>query len=59
MFFRKIDKINGDDLMKFKIGDQQIKEIEKVLDCTFTKRGNQYRSVLYNEENQRKPVKEY
>ena len=54
MFFRKIEKINGDDLMKFKIGDQQIKEIEKVLDCTFTKRGNQYRSVLYNEENQRK-----
>ena len=40
--------------MKFKIGDQQIKEIEKVLNCSFTKRGNQYRSVLYNEENQRK-----
>ena len=40
--------------MKFKIGDQQIKEIEKVLHCEFSKRGNQYRSVLYNEENQRK-----
>lgn len=40
--------------MKFKIGDQQIKEIEQVLNCSFTKRGNQYRSVLYNEENQRK-----
>jgi hypothetical protein len=40
--------------MKFKIGDQQIKEIEKVLNCSFTKRGNQYRSVLYNEESQRK-----
>lgn len=38
--------------MKFKIGDQQIKEIEKVLHCEFSKRGNQYRSVLYNEENQ-------
>jgi len=40
--------------MKFKIGDQQIKEIEKVLNCSFKKRGNQYRTVLYNEENQRK-----
>jgi hypothetical protein len=40
--------------MKFNIGDKQIKEIEQVLNCTFSKRGNQYRSVLYNEENQRK-----
>ena len=40
--------------MKFKIGDQQIKEIEKVLNCSFTKRGSQYRSVLYNEESERK-----
>jgi hypothetical protein len=40
--------------MKFNIGDKQIKEIEQVLHCTFSKRGNQYRSVLYNEENQRK-----
>ena len=40
--------------MKYKIGEQQIKEIENVLNCSFTKRGNQFRSVLYNEENQRK-----
>ena len=40
--------------MNFKIGDQQIKEIEQVLECSFTKRGNQYRSVLYNEESDRK-----
>ena len=40
--------------MKFNIGDQQIKEIEKVLNCSFSHRGNQYRSVLYNEESQRK-----
>ena len=40
--------------MKFKITDKNISEIEKVLDTKFTKRGDQYRAVLENSEQQRK-----
>jgi hypothetical protein len=40
--------------MKFKITDKNISEIEKVLDTKFTKRGDQYRTILENEEQKRK-----
>lgn len=40
--------------MKFEFTNQHIQEIEKVLLSKFSKRGNQYRTVLTNEENDRK-----
>lgn len=40
--------------MKFKFTDKQIEEIEKVLETKFTKRGDQYRAVLENQEQNRK-----
>jgi len=40
--------------MKFKITDDKISEIEKVLETKFIKRGDQYRAVLENPEQNRK-----
>lgn len=40
--------------MNFKFSDKQFKEIENVLNSKFSKRGNQYRTVLSNEEGSRK-----
>lgn len=40
--------------MKFKFTDKKIAEIEKVLETKFTKRGDQYRTVLENEVEKRK-----
>ena len=40
--------------MKFKFTDKKIAEIEKVLATSFTKRGDQYRAVLENKEQNRK-----
>lgn len=40
--------------MKFKITDDKIAEIEKVLEVKFTKRGDQYRAVLENTEQNRR-----
>jgi hypothetical protein len=40
--------------MKFKFTDQSIEEIEQVLETKFTKRGDQYRAVLENQEQNRK-----
>ena len=40
--------------MKFKITDENIAEIEQVLQTKFTKRGDQYRAVLENKEQNRK-----
>ena len=41
--------------MKFKFTAGHIAEIEKVLETSFTHRGNQYRAVLENKEDKRKP----
>ena len=40
--------------MKFKFTDDKITEIGKVLETKFSKRGNQYRTVLENQEHKRK-----
>lgn len=40
--------------MKFKFTNDKIAEIEKVLETKFTKRGDQYRAVLENSEQNRK-----
>ncbi len=40
--------------MNFTFTDEQIEEIEKVLKTKFSKRGNQYRTVLKDEEESRK-----
>lgn len=40
--------------MKFKITNENIEEIEKVLQTKFTKRGDQYRAILENKEQNRK-----
>jgi len=40
--------------MKFKFTDKNIEEIEKVLETTFSKRGDQYRAVLENQDQNRK-----
>lgn len=40
--------------MPFKFTPEKFKELEKVLDTKFTKRGNQYRAVLLNTELGRK-----
>jgi hypothetical protein len=40
--------------MKFKFTDEKIVEIEKVLETKFTKRGDQYRAILENQEQNRK-----
>ena len=40
--------------MKFKFTEKKISEIEKIFGATFTKRGNQYRMLLENEELSRK-----
>jgi hypothetical protein len=40
--------------MKFKFTDQKISEIEQVLETKFTKRGDQYRAILENQEQNRK-----
>ncbi len=40
--------------MKFKFTNDKIVEIEKVLETKFTKRGDQYRAVLENSEQNRK-----
>ena len=40
--------------MKFKFTNDKIAEIEKVLEMKFTKRGDQYRAVLENSEQNRK-----
>lgn len=40
--------------MKFKFTEKKIKEIEKVLETTFSKRGAQFRAVLENKEQNRK-----
>ncbi len=40
--------------MKFKITEDKIAEIEKVLETKFVKRGDQYRTVLENMEQNRK-----
>jgi len=40
--------------MKFKFTSEKIADIEKVLNTKFTKRGNQYRTILENEEQKRK-----
>ncbi len=40
--------------MKFKITDDKIAEIEKVLETKITKRGDQYRAVLESPEQNRK-----
>ena len=40
--------------MKFKFTDKNIEEIEAVLETKFTKRGDQYRAVLENQEQNRK-----
>ena len=40
--------------MKFKFTEKKISEIEKVLGASFTKRGNQYRMLLENEDLSRK-----
>jgi hypothetical protein len=40
--------------MKLKFTEQKIAEIEKALETTFTKRGDQFRAVLENTEQNRK-----
>ena len=40
--------------MKFKFTDTRIGEIEKVLSTKFTKRGNQYRALLQDQEQGRR-----
>ncbi|HHE56044.1 MAG TPA: hypothetical protein ENL21_09695 [Caldithrix abyssi] len=40
--------------MKFKFDEKKLAEIEKVLETKFARRGNQYRAVLLNTEEQRK-----
>ena len=40
--------------MNFKFTSGNIKEIEKVLNSKFSKRGNQYRMVLVDQDNDRK-----
>ena len=40
--------------MKFKFTNEKIADIEKVLNTKFTIRGNQYRTILENEEQKRK-----
>lgn len=40
--------------MKFEFSTEKIKEIEKVLDVSFSQRDNQYRATLENQENNRK-----
>jgi hypothetical protein len=43
-----------EDLMKFKFTEKKITEIEKVLGAKFSKRTNQYRMLLENEDLSRK-----
>ena len=45
--------------MKFKFTEKKIAEIEKVLDTKFSKRGNQYRTILENEQNDTKAIPHY
>lgn len=40
--------------MKFKFNDKAFQEIEKVLETKFAKRGDQYRAVLLNTQQNRK-----
>ena len=40
--------------MKFKFTEKKIEEIEKVLNTKFCKRGDQYRTILENEQQDRK-----
>ncbi len=42
--------------MSFAFTPEKFSEIEKVLETSFHKRGNQYRAVLENEEEQRKLI---
>jgi hypothetical protein len=40
--------------MKFKFTEKKMAEIEKVLNTKFSRRGNQYRTILENEQQNRK-----
>ena len=40
--------------MKFKFTSEKIEDIEKVLNTKFTRRGNQFRTIIESEEQQRK-----